>query len=625
MSEFVRNLVNKLCGPHRPPPASARTLAEDPASQKITLFLQRGGHTAIVLVKASKSERVFVTRSPEGQTLKVIALSLAKAKKRRTTVAALDSLFADFRDLTHPAIAPYRDAFYQDDMETYFVVLGNPPAFQDLSPPATEMDYKRAVFAYLLLVREKRNTQILESVVLGAQSVRLAKDNSVKFDHILAEEVALILGGKEAGQGLAVEGQSPHSCPIASVKNILFEAIVKIKVSEGFIAFVKFLEYSKGPDTLLGHPFFADLRASHPPRQHSLRVVIPNEGPKRELADPHPELLLTGNSVPQSKLTSPTFHTGARAEGFSSAPSLKSIAKLQKPVTVFPDAPLPTDQRIRNPEAQPGKLRVETVTTAEVAVPPANFSRRTNRPEGLSAVVSPTSKAKPGPPPDNRSLVNREYDQGPFRISVEQVRDPSPQTAPLLSQASQPQKMFKSSDHNRLSEFPRPELRLDSRRASATAKGPVRDGPPVPSLVEVRETKIVIPETVIQDSNGPVKSPTPNFPGSLNNSVQPVAPGPPPTQPSLQSARVIQESGFSFRNQQLRTSVAHEVHSSETIELDPTSPYHSETPSALTAPPTPGQPQKENERTENKSILKTGKRKSQSRVRFSENLTIFSG
>jgi hypothetical protein len=505
-------------------------------------------------------------------------------------------------------------------METYFVVMGFPPAFQGLAPPATELDYKRAVFAYLLLVREKRNTQILESVVLGAQSVRLAKDNSVKFDHILAEEVALILSGKETDQGLSVEGPKVHSCPVASVKNILFEAIVKIKVSESFIAFVKFLEYSKGPDTLLGHPFFNDLRSPKPSRQSSLRLVVPSDGSRLDGADPHSEPLSTGNSVPQSKLTSPTFRAGAKLDGFSSAPSLKSVAYLKKAVTVSPDASKQTDPRIRMPDAQLSKLRVETVTTTEVAVNPVNFSRRTNRPDPVSSVVSPTSQSKPAPP-DFKSLVHKEYNNGPFRISVEQV---NPQMF-KMAQPQAPHKMFKSSESNRVAEIPKPEFRLENRRSSAASKDPVHELNSVPSLGEVRETKIVIPETVIQDSNGPFKSPTPNFPGSLNTSSQHLAPVHPASLPSLHSAKVIQGSGFSFRNQQLRTSVAHEIHSSETIELDPTSQFYSESPSPRIPAPTPGHPQNENERTENKSILKTGKRKSQSRVRFSENLTIFSG
>jgi hypothetical protein len=194
-----------------------------------------------------------------------------------------------------------------------------------------------------------------------------------------------------------------------------------------------------------------------------------------------------------------------------------------------------------------------------------------------------------------------------------------------MAQPQAPHKMFKSSESNRVAEIPKPEFRLENRRSSAASKDPVHELNSVPSLGEVRETKIVIPETVIQDSNGPFKSPTPNFPGSLNTSSQHPAPVHPASLPSLHSAKVIQGSGFSFRNQQLRTSVAHEIHSSETIELDPTSQFYSESPSPRIPAPTPGHPQNENERTENKSILKTGKRKSQSRVRFSENLTIFSG
>lgn len=655
MSGLMRNFVNKLCGPKKRNICTASSQESDPSTVSLISYFQNKGFQSLRTLATSKVETVLTAIDPTGKSVKIVTLNLARVKNRKTFVSSLNSLFAQFREMSHPDVAKYLECYFQNELETFVVIQDYPAVYEQLVSPKVEAEYKLAVYRYLNIVKETSN-QRLQSVVIGSQSFKIGQRHIVKLDHFLAEEITRLLRNTAGDTGITIEDpDAGQKTPAVTVRNILFEAIMNFKVSDSFISFVKLLDRTKTVESMLSHPFFADLRNQNSGNDARVfKIELPLLSKEEEHNAQGSGLrninLTTDNSQPGSKITSPTYAMSKLNKGFSSASTSKN-----------PSGALQSERRKIGDGQEYFGFDQSLSQSASGVISSTKETPRGN--EGRNSKVH--SPLQPSKFSRQASAEQNQVTQ-PNQQRILQEAKPLKLLTPNLSTIDtlQPNnqlhvKQTLTEPSNRLTNKTfsaqltlvhqhTQNGSLDIRRLSNTSQTPSQKL----ALAEVREFVNESKDSNIQMQVSNIDKITPKFPMNSSNSSQTERKNSNQSDPVRgqfqfpQPAR--QANTRANRNYQIdlppeadlhRYSI-HEIHSTETIELDAGIPFDQK----LSLLQTQAQPVKRppilasESADENfasnaepkirvttptgKSILKTGRSKSNSRVRFADNLII---
>lgn len=592
---------------------------------------------------------------PTGRTVKIVALNLSRVKNRKTLVSTLNSLFGQFKDLSHPDIAKYLEYYFQNELETFVVIQDYPVVLEQLTSPKIEAEYKLAVYKYLNIIKQT-SSQRLQTVLIGSQSVKVGRGNLVKLDNFLAEETTKLIRNAGSDPNITIEDPDVRQrTPAVTVRNILFEAIMNFKVSDSFISFVKLLDSTKSVDSMLSHAFFADLRNESTGKDmRTLKIELPliykEDDHNMQGSGVRITNATTENSQPASKITSPTHAMSKLHKGFSSASSSKNTSGvLHSERRRFGDAQeyFGFDQGLSQQGSGGISSTKETpresgIINLKVHSPlePSKFSRQASAEQHQLSQSNQQRRLQEPKPLKLLTAIPSPNDSGQLKSQMQVKQTATEPSNRLINKSLSAQST--PVRQNLL------KLGLDIQRISNTSQAQSEPA----TLAEGKESISEAKDSNIQQKTLNSDKTTPQFPMNNSNSSQTAPKQSNQTEQTRgrflfpQSTR--QNNNIQSHNIQLdlpaendiqRYSI-HEIHSTDTIELESGIPSDQK----LSILQTQVQPVKKpsalalDSRDENnmtnteikdrvttptgKSILKTGRSKSNSRVRFAENIII---